>query len=49
MDGGCVRLVEDKGVEEGRRWWASQCTETRQNRFTLPNVDYDALGRAVVD
>ena len=49
MDGGCARLVEDKGVEEGQRWWASQCTETRQNRFTLPIVEYDALGRAVVD
>ena len=49
MKGGCVTLVEDKGVEEGQRWWASQCTETRQNRFTLPDIDYDALGRAVVD
>ena len=49
MDGGCVRLVEDKGVEEGQRWWAGQCSETRTNRFTLPSVEYDALGRAVVD
>lgn len=49
MDGGCVILMEDKGVEEGQRWWASQCTETRQNRFMLPEVDYDALGRVVAD
>ncbi len=49
MDGGCVTLVEDKGVEEGQRWWASQCTETRQNPFTLPTIEYDALGRAVVE
>ena len=47
--GGCATLVEDKGVEEGQRWWASQCTETRQNPFTLPGIEYDALGRAVVD
>ena len=49
MKGGCVTLMENKGVEEGQRWWASQCTETRQNPFTLPEVEYDALGRAVVD
>jgi hypothetical protein len=49
MNGGCVTLVEDRGIEEGQRWWASQCAETRQNRFTLPEIEYDALGRAVVD
>ncbi len=48
-EGGCATLVEDKDVEEGQRWWASQCTETRQNPFTLPAIEYDALGRAVVD
>ena len=37
--GGCATLVEDKGVEEGQRWWASQCTETRQNPFTLPAIE----------
>ncbi len=49
MKGGCVTLREDKGVEEGQRWWAGQCSETRQNRFTLPEIEYDAIGRAVVD
>ncbi len=48
-DGACMRLVEDRDVEEGQRWWASTCTETRQNPFTLPAVEYDALGRALVD
>jgi hypothetical protein len=49
MNGGCVTLVEDNGVEEGQRWWTGQCAETRQNRFTLPEIEYDALGRAAVD
>ena len=48
-DGGCVRLVEDRDVEEGQRWWASTCTETRENPFTLPVVEYDALGRVVAE
>lgn len=49
MEGGCVTLVEDRAVEKGQRWWATQCTDTRQNAFTLPVIDYDALGRAIVD
>ncbi len=49
MKGGCVTLREDKGVEEGLRWWVGQCTETRQNPFTLPPLEYDALGRAVIE
>jgi len=46
-DGGCVTLTEDRDVEEGQRWWASTCVETRQNPFTLPAIEYDALGRAI--
>jgi hypothetical protein len=48
-DGRCVVLVEDRGVEKGARWWASQCTDTQQNPFTLPTIEYDALGRAIAD
>lgn len=47
QDGRCVTLVEDAGVEEGQRWWAGTCTETRRNRFTLPTLEYDSLGRAI--
>ena len=48
-EGGCVTLVENRDLEEGQRWWASTCTETRQNALTLPTVEYDALGRVAFD
>ncbi|MEM8767769.1 MAG: hypothetical protein AAGE43_10020 [Pseudomonadota bacterium] len=47
-DGRCLRL-EESDLEEGQRWWAGTCTESRQNAFTLDAVEYDARGRMVTD
>lgn len=47
-DGACMRL-EESDVEEGQRWWASACAETKQNPFELERVEYDALGRLMPD
>jgi hypothetical protein len=49
LDGSCYILIEDRGVEEGARWWPSQCTETRKKPLNLDPVEYDALGRIITD
>jgi len=49
LDGRCITLVEDHAVESGVRWWSGTCTETRTNPILLNAVEYDRLGRLLVD
>jgi hypothetical protein len=48
-DGRCYVLAANPAVEDGDRWWARRCTDTRTNPFRLAPIDADAIGRAVVD
>ena len=47
IKGRCYVLKED--ALEGTSWWPSQCTDTRQNPFTLPSIEYDPIGRVIAD
>lgn len=47
MDGQCYVLVDDPSVEQGSRWWASQCKDTKTNALSLDPVEYDAVGRII--
>jgi len=49
IDDACYVLAESPGIEDGSRWWRSQCGDTRQNPFTQESVDYDAIGRVVAN
>lgn len=49
VDGSCYVLVENRSVEEGARWWPSQCTDSKRRPIDLDPVKFDAIGRVVVD
>ncbi len=49
LNGACYRLVENRSVEGGVRWWSGRCTDSRQAPLDLDPVVFDGAGRLIPD